>query len=348
MNSQKSTMHNEWPELKMIVKAATLFYLEGLSQREIAEAMGLSAPKVSRLLKKARQQRIVSVTIENPLPFQIEEESFLEKHLNLREAIVVPRQNQSEQDIIREVGAAAADHLLRLIRDNMIIAVGQGTTMRAVVDRVKNTAITTSLRNLTFVPVVGGLTKASPETHTNFLAREMANALGGHHLELYAPQLADSVRNREVFMSDSSVIYVLSKARAADIVIMGLGDVSETSRLIELCSFTRSDMEHLNEGGAVGEIGNNFYNCEGQPCCEEYNHRVVGLTLDDLKKAPLVIGVAAGDRKIKAIHSILKGGVLDVLVTDGKVARAIHNLEQPNGNDARGMERTPPSRRSKK
>lgn len=331
MNNQMSTVYGEWTEIKMMVKVATLFYVEGLSQREISEAMGLSPSKVSRLLKRARQQRIVSVNIENPLPFEIEEERFLEKTFNLREAVVVPRKTENEQEIIRAVGAAAGDYFLQLVKENTIVALGQGMTLRAVVDRVKSAAVATFPVNVTFVPLVGGLTKASPETHTNFLARELANALGGHHLELYAPQLADSVRNRDAFMSDSSVVYVLSKARAADIMIVGIGDVSETSRLIELCSFTRADMERLNEGGAVGEIGSNFYNSQGQPCCNEYNQRVVGLTLEDLKKAPLVMGVAAGDRKIKAIHGILKGGVLDVLVTDDVVARTIRSLAQQEG-----------------
>jgi len=318
---------NEWPKIRLMVRLATLYYQEGLAQWEIAELTGLSSSKVSRLLKKARQQRIVEVQIRNPLPFQLEEERFLERTFNLREAIVVPRNSTREESVIRAIGSVAADHLLQLVHDHMIITIGQGTTMRAVVDRVKSVAVPPC--SVTVVPLVGGLTKASPETHTNFLARELANALGGTHLEMYAPQLADSVQNRDAFMSDSSIVYVLAKAKAADVIITGIGEVSETSRLIELCSFSRADMERLDEGGAVGEIGSNFYNCQGQACCDEFNNRVVGLTLEEIKRAPLVIGVAGGDRKIGAIHGILKGGVLDVLVTDDVVARSIRELEQP-------------------
>jgi len=238
---------NEWPKIRLMVRLATLYYQEGLAQWEIAELTGLSSSKVSRLLKKARQQRIVEVQIRNPLPFQLEEERFLERTFNLREAIVVPRNSTREESIIRAIGSVAADHLLQLVHDHMIITIGQGTTMRAVVDRVKSVAVPPC--SVTVVPLVGGLTKASPETHTNFLARELANALGGTHLEMYAPQLADSVQNRDAFMSDSSIVYVLAKAKAADVIITGIGEVSETSRLIELCSFSRADMERLDEGG---------------------------------------------------------------------------------------------------
>ena len=219
----------------------------------------------------------------------------------------------------------AAKYLAQILNENLILALSHGTTMRAFVDGIEN--LNVKHAGVTVVPIVGGLTKASPEVHTNYLARELANALGGTHLEMYAPQLADSVKNRDAFMSDSSIEYVLAKARAADIIITGIGEISETSRLIELCSFTRADMLRLDNGGAVGELGSNFYNREGEACCEVYNNRVVGLSFYEVKKAPLVIGVAGGERKLEAIHAILKGNVLDVLITDDSVAEAIFNLE---------------------
>lgn len=305
-----------------MVKLATLFYQEGNSQREIAELTGLSRSKVSRLLKKARQHEIVHVEVINPLPFHTEKERFLEQTFNLREAIVVPRNSDDEVGIIQSLGSVAATYLTQILRDNMILALSHGTTMRAFVDGIKHQNFEPT--RVTVVPLVGGLTKASPEVHTNFLARELANALGGTHLEMYAPQLADSTTNRDAFMSDSSIEYVLAKARAADIVITGIGEISETSRLIELCSFSRSDMQQLDNGGAVGELASNFYNQEGQACCEPYNNRVVGLTINEVKKVPLVIGVAGGEPKVEALHAILKGGVLDVLITDDGIAEAIY------------------------
>ena len=323
MTTQELPPSEIWPEIRSMVKLATLFYQEGYSQREIAELTGFSRSKVSRLLKKARQHDIVHVEVVNPLPFQTENERFLEQTFNLREAIVVPRNTDNEAGIIQTLGSVAASYLTQLLHDNMILALSHGTTIRAFVDGIKH--LNVEPNQLTIVPLVGGLTKASPEVHTNFLARELANALGGTHLEMYAPQLADSTNNRDTFMSDSSIEYVLAKARAADILITGIGEISETSRLIELCSFTRTDMQQLDKGGAVGEIGSNFYNQEGQACCQAYNNRVVGLSLDEVKKAPLVIGVAGGESKVEALHAILKGEVLDVLITDDGVAKAIYD-----------------------
>jgi deoxyribonucleoside regulator len=325
MTNQENPPPETWPEIRSMVRLATLFYQEGYSQREIADLTGLSRSKVSRLLKKARQQDIVHVDVINPLPFHTELERFLEETFNLQEAIVIPHSTDNENAIIQTLGTVSANYLTQLLHDNMILALSHGTTIRALVDGIKHQSLEPI--KLTVVPLVGGLTKASPEVHTNFLARELANALGGTHLEMYAPQLADSIVNRDAFMSDSSIEYVMAKARAADIIITGIGEVSETSRLIELCSFTRSDMQQLESGGAVGEIASNFFNQHGQACCEAYNQRVVGLTLNEINKAPLVIGIAGGESKIDAVHAILRGKVLSIMITDESTAKTVQELE---------------------
>jgi DNA-binding transcriptional regulator LsrR (DeoR family) len=46
------------------------------------------------------------------------------------------------------------------------------------------------------------------------------------------------------------------------------------------------------------------------------DERVIGVTLEELKKTPRVVGVAGGDRKVEAIRSCLIGGFVNVLVTD--------------------------------
>ena len=43
----------------LIVKAAFYYYIEGMSQSEISELLGISVPTVSRILKKAKDKRIV-------------------------------------------------------------------------------------------------------------------------------------------------------------------------------------------------------------------------------------------------------------------------------------------------
>ena len=50
----------------MLVKAATLYYLEGQSQAEVAKEIGVSRSNVSRVLADARKNGIVEIRINDP------------------------------------------------------------------------------------------------------------------------------------------------------------------------------------------------------------------------------------------------------------------------------------------
>jgi len=49
----------------------------------------------------------------------------------------------------------------------------------------------------------------------------------------------------------------------------------------------------------------------------------MGLQLDDISKAEVVIGIAGGRSKAKSIHAVLKFGQEDILVIDEAAAREI-------------------------
>ena len=52
--------------LRLLAKVARLYFEAGLKQREICEALHLSQPRVSRLLKEAEQRGIVRSIVEIP------------------------------------------------------------------------------------------------------------------------------------------------------------------------------------------------------------------------------------------------------------------------------------------
>ena len=49
-----------------LVRAARLYYLDGLSQSDVATALGVSRASVSRILSAARDQGIVEIRIHDP------------------------------------------------------------------------------------------------------------------------------------------------------------------------------------------------------------------------------------------------------------------------------------------
>jgi len=66
----------------------------------------------------------------------------------------------------------------------------------------------------------------------------------------------------------------------------------------------------------VGDVCLRFFDREGEPVRTELDSRLIGISLDDLKRVPRVIGVAGGARKIEALRGALLGRYMNVLITD--------------------------------
>ena len=87
--------------------------------------------------------------------------------------------------------------------------------------------------------------------------------------------------------------------------------------------FTNTHLIQMEQQGVVGDICSRFFDKDGVLCDWDINERLVGISLDQLHKAKNVIGVAGGTVKTAAILAALRGGHLDMLVTDEQTAKAI-------------------------
>jgi DNA-binding transcriptional regulator LsrR (DeoR family) len=98
----------------------------------------------------------------------------------------------------------------------------------------------------------------------------------------------------------------------------------DESRFVEFTALSAEDMRRVAETcGGIGEIGAYVYDIEGKPCAEEYAERVIGLSLQELKRIPFVIGVAATAAKALPLYGALRGGYLHTLITDEAAAQGV-------------------------
>ena len=89
-------------DVRLALRAATMYHLEGATQAEIAAKLGVSRPTAGRLLARARTQGLVRVEIMVPPELEgsvnTELESKLEKHFGLAEVLIVPEANSDSDD----------------------------------------------------------------------------------------------------------------------------------------------------------------------------------------------------------------------------------------------------------
>ena len=106
------------------------------------------------------------------------------------------------------------------------------------------------------------------------------------------------------------------------ISFVGIGSLKHSS-FIERGLIGPEEVERLQSCGVVGEICGHFYDQSGQECVPEYKNRVIGISLDELRKTREVVAVTCGTERAGAIYAALVGGLIKSLVIDENGARAV-------------------------
>ncbi|MBI5951165.1 MAG: sugar-binding transcriptional regulator [Chloroflexi bacterium] len=308
-------------ETRLLVKVSKFYYEEGLSQDEIIERLDLSRSKVSRLLQQARDEGIVQITVVTPKHLFSDLENKLEKRFGLREALVVETHaNDSQENILRELGIAAAGYLERSVGAKSTIGISWGLTLHNMVTalhprRIPHTKV---------VQIIGGLGQPEAEVHATDLCRRLAHAVGGQLTLLPAPGIVASQQAREVLLADLYIQRAMEMFKQLDFAFVGIGAPDPESVLMRDGSIiSNNELKMLLERGAVGDIALRFFDSKGQAIQSEIDNRVIGITLDQLKHAGRVIGIAGGPGKLPAIMGALNGKLINVLVTDSVTAEKL-------------------------
>lgn len=311
------------PDIELMTRIASLYYLDDITQNEIAEQLGLSRPKVGRLLKRAREVGIVEIRVNTHPALSIQLEDQLKERFSLQQVLLAGVQN--DPDIQRlQVARMVGGFLLRSLQDGQTIAVGMGRNTGAVPDGVD--AINTSIA-CRFVSALGGSPQSSPPLNPNDICRRLAEAFGGSAESLYAPAYAATPEMRDTLLSHEQIYHTLNDARQADFALVGIGDAHDGSEVVQMGCFSSSEMTGLREAGAVGDIFGSFFDIHGNPIADGMQNRVVGLSLEDLRHISCVIAIASESDKSLAILGALRSGAINVLATSTENAQSILELD---------------------
>ncbi len=314
---------------RLLVKVARLYYEEDLTQAEISIRLRMSRQKVQRILGQSREDGIVQIAIAPITGIFSDLEKALEASFGLTEALVVESAAYDNQvAIAKEVGAAAAEYLIRISHPGDKIVMSWGNSLLGMVN-----ALTSSTRldvsGMSVIQGLGGLGDLNHEIHATQLVRRAASALNAQAVLLPAPAVAASPAARDAFYKDPYVVQVLNRARAADLAFVGIGSCSAESIAVPefwraMTSITLRDLMHR---GAVGSINLRYFDASGKKIASELDKAVIGLTLEELKNIPHVVGVAGGSAKLKPIRAALDAKLINVLVTDHVTAQELLKMK---------------------
>ena len=306
---------------RTLAKVGALYYLHGQTQQQIADRLRVSRPTVSRMIRDARDRGIVQITIAHVDGLAADLESELEGRFGLVEAVVADVEGD---DLVARVGAAAAGYLARTVVPGDVVGVTWGTTLREMVKAVAPRQTT----GVTVVQMLGGVGPPLADAHAADLPRRLAGALGADLRLLQAPGVVASGEAREVLEADPHIRSALAALQTMTTAFVGIGALATNPVLgdgtlsaeVALPPSLDADLE---AGGAVGDVALRFFDAAGRPVPTSLDDRVVGVGLATLAAVERVVGVAGGAAKVGAIRAALRGGLIDVLVTDDATARAL-------------------------
>jgi DNA-binding transcriptional regulator LsrR (DeoR family) len=301
-----------------ILRICYLFYKKEKTQEEIASMTGLSRFKILRILKEARESGLVSIHINDPLENLAETETKLAQTFHLKEAVVVRLKDYSDKSGIEQLGEAGADYLARVVEKSRVLGVAWGRTLFHVVDAFKQR----HLRNLTVVQISGGLGSIKG-SDTYVLTMTLSQRLGANARVIQAPVIVADRSVRDQMLHEKNIHETLQAAKRTDLAVLGIGVCSREGGLWDAGLLNGKDFLRLKKLGAVGAICGHFYNRWGKRCDTDLEDRIIGLTLEELKNIKRKIGIAMGSEKGEAILGALRGGWIDVLITDEKTAECV-------------------------
>ncbi|WP_336763856.1 sugar-binding transcriptional regulator [Asaia sp. VD9] len=299
------------------LRAAWMYYDRRMTQKEIAEALGLARTTIIRLLDEALRRGEVQIWIDSDSLTAIELGAALERHLGLDEAIIVPEaRDQSEAS--RSVGAALGRFLSETLTDNMSVGVGWGRTLTASLAHFRPSR----LSGAQVISLLGGMIESGPENTTDY-AWQLASRMGAACYLYPAPLLVDSAETARILRERCGLDRLEKMAATLDMAVLGVGDIGADSLSLSRRAINPHEYAMLQREGAICDIMCHALDRDGKEIDHALSQRIMSVPLPTLAATRHLVFASGGVARAPAIYAAIKGLGCHTLVTDESAARAL-------------------------
>jgi DNA-binding transcriptional regulator LsrR (DeoR family) len=292
-------------------RAGWLYYVGGLTQDQIATELGVSRQRAQRLVSRAMAEGLIHVRLNHRIAACLDLEEALRQRFGLQRVRVSPSLGAGA-DPVRAIAPAAAAELERYLRmtDPLVIALGTGRAMRGMVDAL--TEIDAPQHRL--VSLIGNI---APDGSASFfdVVMRIADKVRAPHYPMPVPVISPTPEENAAFHALGPVRKVVELATAADVVFVGVGQMSNDAPLLADGFVSRAELQQMQAAGAVGEVAGWVFDAAGDYLDLGTNTRTGGVRVAPRLPRP-AIGIAAGASKVPALHAALKSRIINGLITD--------------------------------
>ncbi len=299
------------------IRATWLYYVEGLTQSDVAERLGVNRIMITRLLSEARKRGEVVIRIKSQLAPLIELQLQLEERFGLQQAIVAPFQDV-DGDPTRVISSAAGAYVTEIMQGNLTVGVGWGRTLHTMLPYIEGRA----LGDVRVVSLLGGIAQARRFNPAEF-AWQFAELFDAEGYLISAPAIVDSIQTKHALLEQCGLDQILQMAESCDVALLSCGGISAITTSYRLGHLTEYERQSMIDAGAVGDVLYNFLDAQGEPIDHPVNARAISMEMNRLKRIPNKVLISGGPEKIDIMAASLRSLRPSVLITDELSA---HNL----------------------
>ena len=314
---------------RLIYKVCCLYYQDNMNQMEIGDYLGVSRSSVMRMLQRGREMGIVTIELHNPSTYDYGMiEKKIENLYGLKDVVIV---EDSVLDTKTEAASylfnQAADYLHAFFKEGDQVGVSMGQTLNNVVASNK---VYEKIKNIMFVPMVAGISQSTvdgADVQGNEIARKFADKFGGTYTQFLSPAVFSDKMVLDYFMQEKAVNYILDEFKKINVAVLSLGIPEKADHTLLKAGYaTNRELRTLAERGAVGDVALQFFDINGNTeNFSFFNDRVAAMRLESIKKIPVKIGIAGGEKKASSVIGAIRGSFINVLITNAECARELIN-----------------------
>jgi DNA-binding transcriptional regulator LsrR (DeoR family) len=306
---------------RLRIRAAWMYFIEQMTQNEIADVLGVGRITVVRMLAEARARNEVKIAIESELSEIVRLERALEHAFGLQQAIVAPL-SHAGADPIPAISARTGAFLSETMRPGMRVGVGWGRTLFSTLSFITPK----SLPDFKVISLLGGVGVARQINPAEFAWR-FAQVFQGEGYLIPAPAVVDSIETKIALIERCGLQDIFRMTDDLDAVLLSIGGIRSATTFYRGGFLKDAQREELVACGAVGDVLFHPFNIDGKIVDHPINSVVMSVDVDRLRKAPIRILTSGGPEKIDALIGAMKLLAPTVLITDEESARKIIELQ---------------------